>query len=124
MGNILAAMQKHGVRRLVVSTGAGVSDPNDAPGVFNRLMEFLVRRAARWVYEDMYKTVELVRASDVDWVIVRVPMLVDAPGQGKVRVGWVGKGTGPRLARLDLAVFMLQQAQDDTWLRQAPVISN
>jgi hypothetical protein len=36
----------------------------------------------------------------------------------------VGRGTGPRLARADLAAFMLQQAANGGHLRAAPVISN
>jgi hypothetical protein len=31
---------------------------------------------------------------------------------------------GPSITRADLAAFMLQQAQEDTWLQQAPAISN
>lgn len=33
MVTILTAMQAHEVRRLVISSGAGVRDPNDAPGL-------------------------------------------------------------------------------------------
>jgi hypothetical protein len=62
----------------------------------------------------MLQTVSKVRASKLDWTIVRVPMLTDAPGTGKIRVGYVGKGTGPRLSRSNLAQFMLKQVQDST----------
>jgi len=31
---------------------------------------------------------------------------------------------GTKLARADLARFMLEQVQDNTWLRKAPAISN
>lgn len=121
---IMAAMKKHGVRRLIVSAGAGVGDPNDSPGLFNHLINFLLKAVSRYVYEDMVKVVAAVRASDLDWTIVRVPMLTDDPPTGLVKVGYVGKGMGPRISRADMADFMLRQLTDDTYIRQAPAISN
>jgi putative NADH-flavin reductase len=124
MLSIVAAMREQGVRRLVVSVGAGVADPHDAPGAFNRIMDFLVKRMAGHVYEDMRRTVEVVRASGLDWTIVRVPMLTDQSPSGDVKVGYVGKGTGVRIARADMAGFMLKQAEDRTYISDAPAISN
>jgi putative NADH-flavin reductase len=121
---LLAAMQACGVRRLVISAGAGVRDPNDTPGLFDRLIQRLIKLASRNVYEDMLRTVELVRASDRDWTVVRVPMLTDDPPKGNLVVTWVGKGMRPRLSRADLARFMLQQLDSDEHLRQAPAVSN
>ncbi len=122
--NILQAMQAHGVRRLIVSTGAGVGDPNDRPGPFHYAITALLKLTARNVLEDMTQMAALVRGSDVDWTIVRVPMLADGPHTGQVRVGYVGVGTGPRLVRADLADFMLKLAASGEQVRQAPVISN
>lgn len=122
--HILNAMQKLNVRRLIISAGAGVPDPNDDPQLINHVISFLLNVFSRHVVADMLQVVDLVRQSDRDWTIVRVPMLTDQPRSGQIRVGWVGKGTGPRLARADLAAFMLQQLEQDTFIRQAPVISN
>jgi hypothetical protein len=55
---------------------------------------------------------------------VPVPILTNDPGKGSIRTGFVGKGTGARLSREDMAEFMLEQATLDTYLRQAPMISN
>jgi putative NADH-flavin reductase len=124
MANILAAMQAYGVRRLVVSSGAGVSDLNDAPGLVDHLIGALLKLTSRHVLEDMRRTVDLVRTSDRDWTVVRVPMLTNDPKTGEVKVGYVGKGIGTRISRSDMAGFMLQQATDKTYLCQAPAISN
>lgn len=122
--NILAAMKKQGVRRLVISAGAGVGDPNDSPAPFNLFMNFLLKIFARYIYEDMAQTVAKVRASNLDWTIVRVPMLTDAPRTGKIQIGYVGKGMGARISRADMADFILRQVNDNTYLRKAPAISN
>lgn len=39
-------------------------------------------------------------------------------------LGVVGGGTGPRLARVDLATFLLTQIDDRAHLRASPVVSN
>jgi len=123
MDNILSAMQAHDVRRLVISAGAGVRDPQDKPKLIDRFFGFLLKTLSGNVVADMIETVEKVRASDREWVIVRVPMLTDQPAQGNLIVGYVGD-IKPRISRADMAAFMLQQVQEDSYLRQAPAISN
>lgn len=122
--SVIQSMKKNGVRRLVISAGAGVGDPGDSPKLFNRLINVLLKATAKNVYEDMLRTVSMVRESELDWTVVRVPMLTDSPRTGQVKVGMVGKGMGPRITREDLAETMLQMVQSDQQLCKAPAISN
>jgi len=122
--NILAAMKKQSVRRLVISAGAGVGGPNDSPALFNLFINFLLKILSRHVYADMVQTVAKVRASDLDWTIVRVPMLTDDPRTGKIQVGYVGKGMDVRISYADMADFILKQVKDNAYLHKAPAISN
>lgn len=122
--NIIAGMQKNGVRRLVVSAGAGIGDTNDKPTVIDTVIKTIIRLFSHKAYADMNRVSAVVRACDRDWTIVRVPMLTDDPKTGQVRIGYLGKGVGIRLSRADMADFMLRQVGDNTYLRQAPVISN
>jgi putative NADH-flavin reductase len=122
--HLIGAMQAEGVSRLVLATGAGVRRPGDAPGLFDCLMGFLLNTLAKHVLEDSRRMVTAVVNSDLAWTIVRVPVLNDNPATGKVRVGMVGKGTGSKLSRADMAAFMRAQLQSDQYVRQAPTISN
>ena len=124
MGHIQTAMDQQGVRRLVQSVGAGVGDPQDRPGLFDRLIKVALQLVSRHVYEDMVRVADAIRHSDLEWTLVRVPMLTDDPPAGDIKVGYLGTGVGPRLSRADLAAFMLQQADDLTYVGQAPVISS
>lgn len=130
MQHILAAMEAHSVSRLIVSTGAGVGDPNDNPKLINRIINFMLKTVSKNVYEDMAETIRLVRASSTNWTIVRAPMLTDDPSSGTIQVGWVGGGSdgapdiGMRLSREDFAAFMVDQLTDDSYLNQAPAISS
>ncbi len=122
--NILAAMKKYGVRRLVFSAAPSARDPQDTPDLRFKLMIGLVRLLARAGYEDMVGSAEVVRSSDVDWTIVRLPLPTGDPGTGQVKVGYLNNESGSRISRADAAEFMLKEMQEARYLRKAPVISN
>ena len=124
MDGILVGMQQHRVKRLIVTAGAGIGDVEDAPTILSGLMDALVMTFARNVYEDMLRVAGLVRASGLDWTIVRTPMLTDQPKIGQVKIAWVGKGMRPRITRGDLAAFLVSQVEDYNYLRRSPAVSN
>ncbi len=121
--NIVAAMNKHGVHRLVSLTGAGVRDPKDEPKLVDRIIGSLLKILQRDLLEDAVGAARVIQESDLDWVIVRAPVLNEGEKKGEYRVGYVGKESGTRLSRADLAGFMLEQTTDDTYLHQAPMVS-
>lgn len=121
--NIVAAMRKHGVRRLVSLTGAGVRDPKDRPKLFDRVIGALLKRLQRDVLADAEGHARVIQGSGLDWVIVRGPVLTEGEKKGEYRVGYVGKNSGFKISRADVADFMLEQATDTTHLGQAPMVS-
>jgi putative NADH-flavin reductase len=122
--NIIAAMKKYGVRRLILSTGAGVRMDGDQPKFMDNAIVSILKVVNKNVLQDMIETVDLVRKSDLEWTIVRVPMLTDDAPSGHVRTGAVGKDVGTRVGRTDMADFILEQLTDASNLRRAPAISN
>ena len=126
MTNIVSAMQKHGVRRLISLTGAGVPDPLDQPKLVDHLIRALFKLPVggmKAILQDPLGNVERVKASGLDWVIVRGPRLTEDPPKGSYRVGYVGKDSGIKVARADLAEFMLKQLTNDQYLHKLPVVS-
>ena len=121
--NIVAAMHKHGVRRLVSLTGAGVSDPGDRPKVVDRVFAGLLKVLQKDVLEDAEQHAEVIRGSGLDWTIVRAPRLTDGPETGEYRVGTVGQNSGTKISRADVASFMLRGLRNDAYVSQAPMIS-
>ena len=124
MRNIIAAMEKYGVKRLVVLTGAGVQAPQDKPRLMNHVIKTLLKLMSGAVLKDSEEEIRLVRESQLDWVVVRGPMLNAGPRTGNYRVGWVGINTGARISRADVADFMLKQVTNSTYVRQMPMISD
>ncbi len=122
--NIVAAMQKYGITRLVSLTGAGVDAPEDQPKLINHVIKFALKSLSGAVLADAEQHAKVLQNSTLDWVIVRGPMLTEGPHTGKYRVGWVGVNTGTRISRADVADFMLKQVTDNTYLHKAPMISD
>lgn len=123
MEHILNAMHKHKVRRVVISAGAGVRQPEDRPKLVDRFFGLVLRLLSKNVVADMEQVVQKVKTSQLDWTVVRVPMLTDAPAQQKLTVGYVGD-ISPRITRADMATFMLRQVHEQQYLHKAPAISN
>lgn len=122
--HIIAAMKQHGVRRLISMTGAGVAAPQDRPRLINHLIAFALKTFSGTVLKDAEGHAEVIRNSALEWIIVRGPILTDGPYTGTYRVGWVGINTGARISRADIADFMLKQLNDNTYMRQAPMVSD
>jgi hypothetical protein len=55
--------------------------------------------------------------------VVRAPVLNEGEKKAEYRIGYVGKESGTRLSRADVADFMLKETTDNTYLHQAPVVS-
>jgi N-acyl-L-homoserine lactone synthetase len=125
MENIIVAMKKQGVRRLIISSTLSAKDANDLPDFRAKALVALVKLTMHAAYEEIVSVAETVRASELDWTIVRLTLLNDNSKSGKVRVGYLGRGeVGTWVSRADIADFMLKQVKDTKYLQQAPVISN
>lgn len=121
--NIIAAMEKHGVRRLVSLTGAGVRAEGDEPKFVDKVFALLLGTLQRDVLADATRHVEVIRESDLEWVVVRGPRLTEGEELGSYRVGLVGKNSGTKISRADLAEFMLDQLTSDDHLGRMPMVS-
>lgn len=120
--NIVDAMEKHGVRRLVVVSVAGIAVPQD-----NRrknLIDGLLKLLLKDVFVDRENQIAILNNSQVEWVAVRVPRLTDEPSKGSVRAFFGSPNPSFKVTRADLADFMLEQMVSDQWVRQAPILSN
>ncbi|MGH7734222.1 MAG: NAD(P)-dependent oxidoreductase, partial [Gemmatimonadales bacterium] len=118
--NIIAAMGNQGVRRLVV-TGTAAVDPGYRSSdsvIFTRVMEPLfMRLPGKTVYADNRRMEALIRASSLDWTIVRACWLFNAPAVSNYQV-IEGSIRGMFTARADLAACLLEQLADGKYVRK------
>ena len=113
---LVTAMTRNGVRRLVCISALGVGDSHGHGGfVFDRLFQPLLLSHA---YKDKDGQEAAIRASSLDWVVVRPARLTDDPARGSVRaVTDLAAVKGGKIARADVARFVVEQLTTDTWLK-------
>lgn len=118
---LVAAMTRTAVHRLVCISALGVGDSRGHGGfVFDRMFQPLLLGRA---YKDKDGQEAAIRASSLDWFVVRPAMLTNDPPRGHFRVSADLNGiNGGKIARADVAQFVVEQLTNDTWLRQTPVI--
>jgi putative NADH-flavin reductase len=118
---LIAAMTRAGVRRLICISALGVGDSRGHGGfVFDRLFQPLLLGPA---YKDKDRQEAAIRASSLDWVVVRPAQLTSGPARGRIRATIDLAGVnGGKITRADVAQFIIEQLTTDTWLRQTPVI--
>jgi putative NADH-flavin reductase len=121
--NLIQAMQKLGVKRLIVESSLGVGDSQGQLGPMHNwfVMPFLLRN----VFADKETQESLVRASGLDWVIVRPAILTNGPRTGRYKAGFApnNQSIKRKISRADTAEFMLKQLTDDTYLHRTPGLS-
>ncbi|MBF6412633.1 NAD(P)-dependent oxidoreductase [Nocardia cyriacigeorgica] len=121
---VIEAMRRNGVKRLICQSTLGVGDSRDNLNFLWKYILFgLVLRPA---YNDHVRQEEHVRASDLDWTIVRPSAFTDRPATGTYRQGFTGNeaGLSLKISRADIAEFMLDQLTDRSYLHRAVGISN
>jgi putative NADH-flavin reductase len=120
--NLVGAMKKHGVCRLVCVTGIGTGDSRGHGGfLYDRvLLPFVVRNQ----YEDKDRQEDIIKRSGLEWVIVRPARLTNEAATGEYQVFLSGDSyRATTISREDVAAFMLAQLTEDRYVHLTPVIS-
>lgn len=121
--NVIAASQRHGDRRLVCQSTLGAGDSVTNPNFFWKHVMFgaLLRPG----YADHQEQERRVRASGLDWTIVRPAAFTDGPACS----GYV-HGFGPDardraldISRADVARFLRDQVESHAYLHATPGLS-
>lgn len=118
---VLAAMQRHGVARIVCMSNVGAG--GSGTWFANRLVIPLFLRWLVPIIEDKNRMEAALRASSVEWVSVRLPHIVEGPVK-PLRVSVDGRGLGLSITAESAARFLLAQVASDDYLNSAPSISN
>ncbi len=120
--NIIAAMERERVRRLVNLSVLGVGRSGRQLGWLDR--HVMVLLVLRNVVADHATREELITRSDLDWVIVRPPRLTDGAHTGRYRSGddVRERGMSASISRADVADFMLKQVADARYVRGTPAV--
>jgi putative NADH-flavin reductase len=121
MPAIVSAMERLGVRRLIVTSAYGVGNTyGDVPLVARLLIRVLLRD----LYADKQASEEILFRSNLDWTIVYPVTLTNGPKTGVYRVGEHLALRGlPKISRADVADCLHRQVDDRRYLKKGVLVS-
>ncbi|MFC6638765.1 NAD(P)H-binding protein [Sulfitobacter sp. JBTF-M27] len=122
--NVIRGMQKHGVSRLICQSTLGAHESWDNLNFFWKRIMF--GALLRPVFKDHELQEQLVRASGLNWTIVRPGAFSDGPATGtyKEAFGPSERNLTLKITRADIASFLARQLNDLRYAGRAVAISN
>jgi len=121
--NVIRAMHHFGIKRYIITTGLNVDTPSDNKGANTKL-------ATDWMLANYPETTidkqleyQLLSDSQLDWTLVRLPLIVQTDERSKVLAS-LEDCPGDKITSSSLAVFLIEQLSDTTYHRKAPFIAN
>jgi putative NADH-flavin reductase len=122
--SIVTAMRHQGTRRLVVVSNSGMFTEGDGP-MSRLVVKPILRRLLRHAWADMRRMEYIVRDSELDWTIMRPPMLIGGRRTGSYRTAADRNVRGGiRVSRADLADGILRCLADPGSIHTAVSIAN
>jgi putative NADH-flavin reductase len=120
--HIVEAMQKHGVKRFICQSAFAVAaldgEWKEVPWMVPLL---LLSPKVKAMFADKVRQEHIIQQSDLDWIIVRPARLTDGPATGTYTTGApLHIGMGAKIARTDVADFLLKQVSDNSYVHQVP----
>ncbi|MGN5240357.1 MULTISPECIES: NAD(P)H-binding protein [unclassified Rhodococcus (in: high G+C Gram-positive bacteria)] len=118
--NIIDAMQRHGVRRLIVQTTYGVGDTDGRLPLRYKLMFSLLLgpQVADTVIQDRF-----VHESGLDWTLVQPVNLTDSTDGGEAFTSTSGEITGWQVARNKVGRVLASAVDDEENVRRTVSVS-
>jgi putative NADH-flavin reductase len=122
--NIISAMERQNVKRLICITSLGINDSRFKLGLYYTF--FTIPFILFFYFRDKSKQEKIIFKSGLDWTIIRPAQLTN----GKKRTNYKhGSNVGnyiltKMISRASVAHFMLSQRTDVSYIRKTPGISN
>ena len=121
--NIIEAMNKHGLQRIISLSGGGLPYEEDKPKLPDHLIRTIMKIFVPKILNDAIAHAEVLKNSGLEWTVIRGPRLTTEPEKGEYRVGWVGVNASTRIGRADLADFILKETEQGNYIRKMPFVS-
>ena len=118
---LIDAMRAGGVKRLVTVTGLGAGDSRGHGGLFYDAIAFPL--VLKRIYDDKDVQEQMIRASGLEWTIVRPGLLTSGPATGKARALTDPKDwRGGAVSRADVADFIVREAFECRFVGKTPLL--
>jgi len=121
--NIIKEMNEHKVKRFICVTSLGINDSRFKLGLYYTL--FVIPVIIYFYFSDKSKQEKIIKASNLDWTIVRPGQLTNGKKRTKYKHGLdLGHYILTKMiSRSNVAHFILKQLGDKTYLHKTPGIT-
>lgn len=120
--NIISSMRTYQIRRYISLAGLNIDTPFDEKGPQTTAATEWMKTNFPEIQEDRQKAYAILTEADLEWTLVRVPII-----DFKERKGGVSVSTkdclGVSITAGDIAEFLIQQLDDVKYIRQSPFIA-
>ena len=118
--NVIRIMGKEGIDKITVILGAGIKMPNESLPFSRKLLRFIVAVRAKHILKTKQKELAVLMNSNIKWTAVRPPEITQADGIFKADENEL---SGMKVDITQLADFMLDSLENNTWNQKAPLVA-
>ena len=122
-GYIIRTMQTLNISRFIEVAGLAIDAPGDKKGLLTRSLVTMMRWFASSVIDDRQKDFELLKNSNIQWTLVRCPMIKLTDVTRGVKIS-LADSPGIQIGATDLARFLIDQLNNEMFVCKAPFIAN
>lgn len=122
MKNIIIALADKPNTRLITLTGTGVRCVGDKPSLIDRFLNFGIKKVDPQRISDGVKHVDILKASNISWTVIRVLKLTNGDNMGEVTMNL----TGPAelfTPRARVARAIIQIIDNNLYQKECPIIT-
>lgn len=121
--NVIKAMNACGIKRYIVTTGLNVDAPGDNKSPQTRFATDWMKNNYPKITADKQVELEILTESNLDWTLVRLPMIEQTDESGEIVVS-LEDCPGDKISATNLGIFMIDQLKADTYIGKSPFIAN
>lgn len=122
MQHLIPAMKAQGTLRVVSITGAGVFDVGDKPRLLDHINRLALLTITNKIFRDGENHVRLLRESDLDWTVLRSPVMKETNKSGDFILSTAFPKPWETIARDDVAKALVELLESNNWHQAAPFI--
>ncbi|TCZ78416.1 NAD-dependent epimerase/dehydratase family protein [Paenibacillus albiflavus] len=119
---ILSIMNEFGIYRYIGVTGGSLNVSGDQKSMKNKIGERLFALFFSKMMIDKRRELDILEKSQVDWTLVRLPFVKEGTEKGEIKENVLDM-PGNSITNNDIASFLIQQIDDQKYLRKTPCIS-
>lgn len=122
--NIIKVMEQVKVKRLICQTGAMIGDYQNNRSYLFELMSAIYKKSSPVAYQDRVNQEKLIRASSLEWTIIKPPRLTMDTAKS-IKAGETVKiGMLSTASRKSIAKFIINEIQTPKFIHKAVFIKN